>query len=188
MKDKLVLDIETKNAFADVGGHQYVEKLDASLVGVYSYNQNKYLAFRDTEMDKLAPLLQNAHLIIGFSINRFDLPVLKKYFNFNLMSIPRLDLLEEIEMNYGSRIGLDLLAKTNLGIGKTSHGLEAIEFYKNGDWETLTEYCLNDVKITKDLYEFVKKNGHVMIPKRHTEELVKVSINIREIELPATLF
>jgi len=188
MKDKIVIDIETKNTFADVGGHQNIEKLETSLVGIYSYNQNKYTAFRDTEIDKVGPILQNASMIIGFSIVRFDLPVLKKHFNFNIMSLPRLDLLEEIEINYGARVGLDILAKTNLGIGKTSHGLEAIEFYKNGDWKSLTDYCLNDVKITKDLYEFVKHHGHIMIPKRYTEELVKVPINIKEVELPATLF
>ena len=188
MKDKLVIDIETKNAFADVGGHQFVEKLDASLVGVYSYNQNQYLHFKEGEWNKLAPLLQNAGLIIGFSINRFDLPVLKKYFNFNLMSIPRLDLLDEVEMNYGQRVSLDVLAKANLGIGKTHHGLEAIEFYKNGDWQSLIDYCLHDVRITKDLYELVKSKGHILIPKKYSEEIVKVPIAIKELELPATLF
>lgn len=165
-----------------------MEKLDASLVGVYSYNQNKYLHFKENEWDKLSPILQNASLIIGFSINRFDLPVLKKYFNFNLMSLPRLDLLDEVEMNYGQRVGLDVLAKANLGIGKTHYGLEAIEFYKNGDWQSLIDYCLHDVRITKDLYEFVKSNGYISIPKKYSDEIVKVPIKITEMELPATLF
>lgn len=188
MKDKIVLDIETKNAFADVGGHQYVEKLDASLVGIYSYNKNEYSHFKENEWDKLAPILQNASLLIGFSINRFDLPVLKKYFNFNLMSLPRLDLLDEVEINYGQRVGLDVLAKTNLGIGKTHYGLEAIEFYKNNDWQSLIDYCLHDVRITKELYEKVKNQGYILIPKKYSEEIIKVPLKISEIELPATLF
>ena len=188
MKDKIVIDIETKNTFNDVGGHQFVEKLDASLVCIYSYNKNEYFSFRENEWSALAPYLQNAGLIIGFSINRFDLPVLKKYFNFNLMALPRLDLLEEVEMNYGQRVGLDILAKANLGIGKTHHGLEAIEFYKNGDWKSLIDYCLHDVRITKDLYEYVKNKGHILIPKRYTDEIVKVPLQIKEMELPATLF
>jgi DEAD/DEAH box helicase domain-containing protein len=188
MKDKLVLDIETKDTFADVNGHQNVEKLNASLVGLYSYNENRYLSFRENEWEKLAPILQNASLIIGFSINSFDLPILKKYFNFNVMSLARFDLLEEVEISYGQRVGLDVLARANLGIGKTHHGLDAIEFYKNGDWQSLTDYCLHDVRITKDLYELVKKRGYILIPKKYSEEIVKVPINIREVELPATLF
>ena len=93
-----------------------------------------------------------------------------------------------MEMNYGKRLGLDILAKANLGIGKTHYGLEAIEFYKNGDWQSLIDYCLHDVRITKDLYEFVKSNGYISIPKKYSDEIVKVPIKITEMELPATLF
>lgn len=188
MKDKLVIDIETKDTFADVGGRDQVEKLNASLVGVYSYNQNKFFHFKENEWDRLAPLLQEASLIIGFSIKRFDLPVLKKYFNFNLESIPSFDLLEEIELGYGSRVSLDILARANLNISKTGHGLDAIEFYKRGDWQTLIDYCLQDVKITKELYELVKKQGHLLVPKKYSDEIVKVPINVKEVELPASLF
>ena len=77
--DKLVIDIETKNTFADVGGQANIHQLETSFVGVYSYNQDKYLSFFENELDKLGPVLQSAGLIIGFSINRFDLPVLKKH-------------------------------------------------------------------------------------------------------------
>ena len=189
MKDKLILDLETKNTFADVGGQQNVDKLEASFVGVYSYNQDKYLSFWEKDFDKLGQLLQNAFLIVGFSINRFDLPVLAKHFNFNLMALPRLDLLEEVEMAYGSRISLDLLAQTNLqGMKKTHHGLDAVRFWAEGNWKDLEDYCLQDVKVTKEIYEFIRKNSYVHIPKRYSGELVKVALNIKEVSMPATLF
>jgi DEAD/DEAH box helicase domain-containing protein len=186
--DKLILDIETKNAFADVGGQENVKKLDASFVGVYSYNQDKFFSFYENQFPELNRFLKTAGLIIGFSINRFDVPVLEKYCDFDIWKIPRLDLLEEIEISFGNRISLDVLAKTNLGIGKTHHGLEAIKFYKEGNLEELKNYCLNDVKITKDLYEMAKKQGHLMVPHRLTHELVKVSLKLPEINLPATLW
>jgi DEAD/DEAH box helicase domain-containing protein len=187
-KDKLVIDIETKNTFNDVGGRDNVDKLEASLAVVYSYKDNDYLVFKEHEWGELAPVLQNAGLIIGFAINRFDLPVMKKYFNFNVMSLPKLDLLEEIEIAYGQRIGLDVLAKANLNIGKTGHGLDAINYYQNGDWPALIEYCKQDVKITKELYEHIKKNGYVLIPKKDSDEILKVPVLISEMETPATLF
>ncbi len=186
--DKLVIDIETKNSFADVGGQQNLHKLDASFVGVYSYDKNEYFSFFENQFNDLESLIQKAGLIIGFSINRFDIPVLEKYFKFNLRAIPKLDLLEEIELGLGQRVSLDILAKTNLGIGKTHHGLEAIRFYNEKNWVELKNYCLNDVKITKDLYDLAKKQGHLMVPRKYSDEIVKVSFNWKEQILPATLF
>lgn len=186
--DKIVFDIETKNSFADVGGQGNLKKLDASFVGVYSYNQNKYLSFFEHQFAELGELLKKTGLLIGFSSKRFDVPVLEKYFKFNINRIPHIDLLEEIELNLGRRVSLDVLAKTNIGIGKTNHGLEAIKFYNEGDLASLERYCINDVKITKELYELAKKQGHLFIPERTTGELIKVSLNWQESFLPPTLF
>jgi DEAD/DEAH box helicase domain-containing protein len=191
MKDKLVFDIETKNSFADVGGKDQLEKLEVSLTVVYSYNNDTFTCYRDdaASLAALGKVLQNAGLIIGFSSEHFDIPVLNKYFPFNLGSVPSLDLLKVIEEEYGRRIGLDLLAKTNLGIGKTNHGLEAIEFYRNGDWESLERYCTQDVRVTRDLYDLAKKQGYLMVPDKWTQELHKVTMRFDDgIEESNTLF
>lgn len=180
MSDKIVFDIETKNSFADVGGQDQVSKLEASVVGVYSYNEDKYYCFDEHEFDKLGAMLQRAHLLVGFSSKRFDVPVMAKYFNFNLSAIPHYDILEEIEKNFGRRIGLGVLAEANLGVGKTGKGLEAIDLYRNGEIEKLKSYCLNDVKITKDIYELIKKQGFLWIPERNIPQMSKVVFNYVE--------
>ena len=187
-KDKIVFDIETKNTFADVGGQKNIAKLDTSFIGAYSYNQDKYLSFHEKDIDKFGPILQNAGLVIGFASNRFDLPALQRYYNFNLMALPRLDLLEEVELAYGHRVGLGILAGANLGIGKSGHGLDAIKYYNEGDFKALEDYCIQDVRVTRKLYEFIKDKGYLMIPKKFTNEVVKVPISLHEAELPATLF
>lgn len=196
--EKLVFDIETKNTFADVGGQANIEALEASFVGVYSYKDNKYYSFFEHQFADLGRLLQRAGLLIGFSSNRFDVPVMKKYFdpeskfytgvNFNIYALERYDILEEIEETLGFRVSLDLLAKTNLNVGKTSHGLEAIRFYKEGLLKELEEYCINDVKITKDLYDLIKKQGHLMIPQKFSSEVIKADLKTREVFAPPTLF
>lgn len=188
--DKLVIDIETKNSFADVGGRddESLRKLNISFVGVYSYNQNRYFSFHENRLAEVGPFLQKAGLIVGFSINRFDIPVLEKYCQFNLRAIPRLDLLEEIEVTVGQRISLDILAKSNLGLGKTGHGLEAIKLYQDGRLKELEEYCLNDVKITKELYDLARKQGHLLVPKKNSDEILKARFNWKEEVLPSTLF
>lgn len=191
MKDKIVFDIETKNTFADVGGKDQIDKLEVSLTCIYSYNQDRFICYRDdaASLHELGKVLQNAGLIIGFASEHFDIPVLNKYFPFNLTTVPSLDLLKIIEEEYGRRIGLDLLAKTNLGIGKTNHGLEAIEFYKNGDWAALERYCTQDVRVTRDLYDLAKKQGFLLVPDKWTQELHKVKMMFDDgIEETNTLF
>ena len=187
--DKLVIDIETKNTFADVGGEHNLKNLDMSVVGVYSYNQDKYLCFDEHQTKELGELFQKAGLIIGFSINRFDIPVLEKYFSFNLAAIPKLDLLEEIELSLGRRVSLDILAKTNLGgLGKTHHSLEAITLYRDGNMEELKNYCLNDVKLTKELYDLAHRRKFLVVPDRNTGELATARFAWQDVALPATLF
>lgn len=196
--DRLVIDIETKNTFADVGGQHNIEKLEASFVGVYSYNDNAYHSFFEADFGALGKLFQRGGLIIGFSINRFDIPVMKKYFesgnpfssgtHFNIYGIDRYDILDEIETALGHRISLDILAKENLGIGKTHHGLEAIKFYAEKNFEELKNYCLNDVKITKELYDLIKRQGYLMIPQRDGSPSQKVALKANEVFMPASLF
>jgi len=185
---KIVLDIETKNTFADVGGKENLKNLDVSVTCVYSYDTDSYVCFNEHEMEGLTETLKKARLIIGFSINRFDIPVLEKYMPFNLTAIPRLDLLEEIEYATGSRISLDLLAKHNLGTQKTYHGLEAVRLYREGNMKELIEYCTKDVEITKNLYDLVRRQRYLLIPDRFTGELKKVKLELQEELLPTGLF
>ncbi len=174
--DKIVIDIETKNTFIEVGKDNF-DALEVSLIGIYSYNQNEYFSFFEDEIDKVGEILSSAGMIIGFSISRFDLPVLKKHFDFDLFSIPRIDLLDEIEYLLGRRVGLDMLAKTNLGVGKNGLSLEAPNLYRDGKMEELKNYCLNDVKITKDLYELARRQGYLTVP-RGSREAVRVHLDI----------
>jgi len=186
--DKIVLDVETSNTFADVGGQDKIHDLKISFVGAYSYNQDKYFGFHEHQLAEFAPLLQKAGLVIGFAINRFDLPVLKKHCYFDLMALERLDLLEEIELAIGRRISLNALAKENLRLEKTYHGLDAPRLYKEGKLEELKNYCLNDVRITKELYDLAGQQGYLIIPDRNNGPATKVELKWQEIALPATLF
>lgn len=178
--DRIVLDIETKNSFEDVGGRDGVKKLDLSVAGVYSYDENKYIAFDEHEMEKLGEILKRAQLLITFAGERFDLPVLEKYFNFNIHSIDHFDILEVVEKNLGRRISLAILAEANVDAEKSGHGLEAIGMYKRGEIQKLKDYCLQDVKVTKEIYELIKKQGYLWIPERNSSRMTKLAIEYKE--------
>jgi DEAD/DEAH box helicase domain-containing protein len=89
----------------------------------------------------------------------------------------RVDLLEEIEMAAGQRVSLSKLSETNLGIKKDRHGSEAIGLYKEGKMDELKEYCIKDVRLTKDLYDLYRNQRFFMMPDKKTGEIMKVEFS-----------
>lgn len=165
--DTIVLDIETKDFYGPSTG-KILSDLSPSVVGVYSYKQDKYLGFFESEFDELKKMLEQPCLLVGFSSNRFDLPILSRALNLVFDKHPKVDLCEEIEVRTGRRVGLNTLALVNLGRGKTGHGTEAPALFAEGRTEELKEYCLNDVKLTKELYDLVRSQKFLKIPKQES--------------------
>lgn len=159
MLNKIVLDLETQKSFEDVGGFGKNHLLKVSVCGVYSYREDKYYCFAENEMRQLEDMLSRADEIIGFNIINFDFVVLQPYLNFKLATAPALDILTEVEKIIGHRVKLDNLAQTTLGVGKSGDGLQALKFWKEGKIEELKKYCLDDVRITKEIYDYAQKNG-----------------------------
>ena len=60
------------------------------------------------------------------------------------------------------RIRLEVVAQGTLGSGKSGNGLEAILFYKNGRMDLLKKYCTDDVKVTKQVYDYALKNQKLL--------------------------
>ncbi len=160
-KDTLVLDLETQHTFAEVGGRNF-GALKVSVVGVYSYSQGKLLFFPEDKVGELFPLMEEAELIIGFNIKRFDYAVLEPYGEKPLADLPTLDILEDVYSSLGYRLKLDELAQYTLGRGKSGSGLDAIRYFRSGELDKLNSYCGDDVLITRDLYEYGKKNGFIL--------------------------
>ncbi|MDP4001240.1 MAG: ribonuclease H-like domain-containing protein [bacterium] len=155
--NKIVFDVETQKSFDEVGGRDKNHLLGISVVGVYSYPQDKYFAFVESEMPKLEEMFHEADQVIGFNNKNFDFQVLKPYFSLDVDTIPYLDILIEVDKLIGHRVKLDNLAQMTLGVGKSGDGLQALSLYKAGRIDELKKYCLQDVKITKELYDYVLK-------------------------------
>ncbi len=162
MLKKIVLDLETQKSFQEVGGRGKNHLLKISVCGIYSYDTDKYQIFREHELTKLSPILQTADQIIGFNIKDFDFQVLQPYLNFDVNTLPYLDILEEIEKVLGHRIKLEDVAQGTLGKGKSGSGMDALLYFKQGRWDNLEKYCLDDVKVTKQVYDYALKNGKLL--------------------------
>jgi DEAD/DEAH box helicase domain-containing protein len=176
MSERLVLDVETQKDFAEVEGRK-PELLGASVICVYSYESNRYDAYLEADIaSKLGPRLQQAELIIGFNNRRFDMPVLQPYLPFSVTALPQLDILEEIVKNLGHRVSLDSVAQAALGKSKSGSGLDALRWFKEGRFDLITKYCLDDVKITKDVYDYGKQHGRLFATSRFGGEKLQIPV------------
>ncbi len=163
MSREVVFDIETQNTFQEVGalGHR---GLKVSVVAVYEYEHDRYSTFMEDELPKMWGIFEKAERIIGYNSKAFDIPVLNNYYSGDLAKIPHLDLLEIVKDRLGFRLKLDDLAKGTLGRSKTSEGLQAVAWWKEGKIDEIKKYCVDDVRITQEIYEYIKKFGRLRYP------------------------
>ena len=175
---KIVFDIETKNTFQEVGSNK-ARDLDISLLVIFDYKDNKYKTFTEENMADLWPILEETDLLIGYNSDHFDIPLLDKYYPGELTAIGSLDLLKEIKNSLGRSIRLDNVAEATIGMGKSGHGLQAIEWWKSGEIDKIEKYCRDDVKVTKDIYEYALK---------HKKLKFKDLLNVIDIPLDTSLW
>lgn len=121
----------------------------------------EFLGFFEKDFVKLWPILEDADLIIGYNIKKFDYPVLAPYYSGDLTRFPTLDLFEVVKEEVGVRLKLNDLAQATLGMVKNGRGEEAVWFYKKGKLDQLAKYCLQDVRLTRDLYDYMKEFGKI---------------------------
>ncbi len=153
MSKEVVLDIETQNTFQEVGAYDHT-KLKISVIGVYYYETDEYACYEEHEFPALWPRLERADRIIGYNTKGFDLPVMNNYYAGDFLSFSNLDILEEIEKALGFRLKLDDVAAASVGHRKSGHGLQAVEWWRQGEKEKVKKYCLDDVRVTKEVYEY----------------------------------
>jgi DEAD/DEAH box helicase domain-containing protein len=153
---KITLDIETIGEFSAGGDFS---KQELTLVGIHDSQAGEYKSFVKEELPQLWPILERADLLIGYNTDHFDIPILNRYYPGDLTKIKSLDLLKEIKNVLGRRLKLDNIAEATLGEKKSGSGLQAQEWWKKGDIEKVRKYCLDDVRLTLELYEYAKKHG-----------------------------
>ncbi|MDB5238843.1 MAG: box helicase protein box helicase protein [Candidatus Parcubacteria bacterium] len=157
---RITFDLETKNFFDDVGSND-PRDLDISVVCIHDSLDDSYQSFFEQDFKKLWPILEQADALVTWNGDHFDIPLLDKYYPGDLTKIRSIDLMKEVQGVLGRRLKLDSVAGATLGVSKSGHGSEAIDWWKSGNLEKLVSYCTDDVRLTKELYEFAKNKGHL---------------------------
>src|SRR4051812_15588964 len=155
---RITFDIETKNFFADVGSNDPTA-LDISVVCIHDSSDDSYHSYLEADLPKLWPILEKADTLVTWNGDHFDIPLLNKYYSGDLSKIKSIDLMKEVRDSIGRRLKLDTVAEATLGINKSGNGFEAVNWWTTGEIDKIIKYCLDDVKITKEIYEYAIKNG-----------------------------
>ncbi|MEN9912901.1 MAG: hypothetical protein RLY66_309 [Candidatus Parcubacteria bacterium] len=156
----ITFDIETKNLFQDVGTNDPAD-LDISVICIHDSLDNEFRSFLEADFSKLWPILEQADAFVTWNGDHFDIPLLNKYYPGDLTKIKSIDLMKEVQLVLGRRLKLDTVGEATLGRNKSGHGLDAIEWWKNGEIDKIIKYCIEDVRLTRDLYDYAMANKHL---------------------------
>ncbi len=175
---RITLDIETEGDFR---GNGDFSNLEVTIACIHDSESGEYKSFFKDELAGLWPILERADLLIGYNSDHFDIPILGKYYAGNLSIIKSVDLLKEIKQALGRRLRLDSVAEATLGKKKSGSGTEAMRWWKEGQLDKVREYCLDDVKITLELYEYARKHG--VLKYRDVDGIRDIKLNTSKWEV-----
>jgi len=154
----LIFDIETDG---------FIKKLTKIHCIVIQDSETKEISKYVTNIEQAITRLENANEIIGHNIIGFDIPAIKKIYDFNPKGKITDTLL--ISREIWPKIGLDTTINEDIPEEmKNRHSLSAWGFrlkenkseYKGGFEfysDEMLKYCIQDVIVTTKLWEFLKR-------------------------------
>lgn len=187
MPRAITFDIESISDSV-VRGHIDVNEQELIVIAIHDSLTDEYTSFSKEELPRLWPILEHADFLIGFNSDSFDIPLLNRYYPGDLAHIPSLDLLSEVQKALGRRIRLQSLAEATLGRGKSGDGLKAGEWWKAGKKDLVHKYCVEDVRLTRELYDYAMKNGKLKYKDLREDRDIKIDTSgwgVRAAALPA---
>lgn len=161
----VVFDLETQRSFDEVGGRDKMHLLGMSLGVLYSFADDTFHTYLEADVEALAARLAEAELVVGFNLLGFDYHVLKGYVDVPLASLPTLDLMVDLQGKLGFRPKLDSVVQASLEVSKSADGLQALAWYREGRLDLIEHYCRDDVRLTRDLYLFGRRNRYVLVSR-----------------------
>jgi DEAD/DEAH box helicase domain-containing protein len=172
MRNIVYFDLETQKSADEVGGWNHIRDMRMSIGVTYSTARGGYTIYGESEVNTLIDELRRADLVVGFNNLRFDYEVLLGHNPFfDVEQLQTLDMLVELQNKLQHRLSLDSIAQATFGVEKTSEGLQAIRWFKEGKLLEIAEYCCFDVKITRLVHEYGCANKRLHYTNRFGKKL-----------------
>ncbi len=162
----IYLDIETQNLMTDFPGGWKCEDnyKNIKIAEVGTLCNGTYETYEEDNIDQLVNKLNDANLIVGHNILKFDYKVLQHYTEKDGMRkfvLKSFDTMLEFEKftGRGGWVSLDDLARRNFGMNKTEDSAQIPKMWRDGKREEVKSYLLNDLKMTERVYLHGKNGG-----------------------------
>lgn len=165
----VVFDLETRKLADEVGGWDALKRGAGGITAicVYDSKTEQMYMYDEHTLEQCAEHLERATLVVGFNSEGFDVPVIEGLLKRKLRLRERYDILRKIWAALraqgtalkGNRLH-DVGLRT-VGRGKTGDGAHAPQLAKEGRWAELFQYCTEDVRLTHDIFKFIRRKGGV---------------------------
>lgn len=163
------------------GWHDH-KNMGISVIGAYDYVTGRYRTFLKDNFIDFAELLVERRWHVGFNNIGFDNKVLRAcqiYIDDHnaydiLAEMWRAADLDPTSFQWETHGGysLDDTAYVNMGAKKTGHGALAPVQWQRGQYGSVIDYCLEDVRLTKRLMDRIMANGFLVSPKESQRVLL----------------
>ncbi|HEY5656840.1 MAG TPA: DEAD/DEAH box helicase, partial [Myxococcota bacterium] len=165
------VDIETQRGADEVGGWHNAHLMRVAVAVIYDEMEERFETFEEADVPALLRRLEDADLVVGFNIRRFDYAVLRGYTDRDLTRLPTFDMLDAIHRQLGFRLPLGHLAQETLGAAKSADGLQSLRWWKEGRIDLIAQYCQQDVALLRDRLRQAAEHGHLCFRTREGQRV-----------------
>ncbi len=159
------------------------KNMGISVLGAYDFVDERYRVICEDNKEEWLDLINDRDLIVSFNGIKFDNEVVKHVWGYEVPLEKNYDILVEmwrakgfnpdafVNETHGGH-GLDVTCKANGLQSKTGHGAFAPIEWQRGNIGHVIDYCLQDVKLTKELFEAIMEYGWIDDPKSHGARII----------------
>lgn len=184
---EITFDIETANILPSFS-RQDISQLELAIVAIHDSATDEFSSYSQEELPKLWPILEQADTLIGYNSDSFDILLLNKYYPGDLTRIRSIDLMIEVQNVLGRRLRLQALAEATLKVGKSADGLQSVKWWQEGKYDKVREYCIQDVRVTRQLFDHALAHGGLKYKDLKDIREVKLDTSSWQKDLPPPAF
>jgi RNase H-like protein len=143
-----------------------------SALVIWDNKTDRYHLYDSGSLEKAVEHLNSADMIVSWNGKDFDIPIIEALSHSKLSS-RHIDMLDLVWHALGQKVKgykLGEVVHRTLGLEKTGAGEGAPKLMAQERWGELFDYCVNDVHITRKLWEhicdhlyIISSNGHPLV-------------------------
>jgi hypothetical protein len=159
-------------------GWRDFERMGISVIGAYDYKESRYRVFCLDNFGEFQRLVNIRNTLIGFNNIEFDNNLLRAN-GIEIDDNKCIDLLQIVWNAVGLKppynkdthagYGLNAICAANFGKEKSGRGDVAPVAWQMGNYGEVIDYCLNDIRLTKILYNHLDYYRSLKNPKTGTK-------------------